>query len=131
MVLRATAACAGRGQGVGEGGGEGPRLGAPGRDLLGHRFDARDLPRRPAGELGHGRDAGHLVRPMPGVHEQGLQPAAAQQAPVRLPGPQGAAPRDIVRSVGEGLEVQERRAEAAHDEAQRLVELRRPGGAGR
>src|SRR5262245_50836547 len=81
--------------------------------------------RRARRGLGHAGDIENLAAAQAGIDQQGVETAGAQEAPVHLGGAEGQAALDIFLRGTRRFEVEQRRAEAADREAERLLEFGR------
>ena len=97
-------------------------------DLLDHRFDAHDLMGRPARGFAHLRGGEDLAAAQPAIDQQPIEAGGPEEPAVHLGGAQRQAALDIGLAGDRGLEIQQRRAEAADGKPERLLEF---GGAGR
>jgi hypothetical protein len=118
--------------GLGEGVGEGLRIVAGGdaaaADALGHGLDAHDLARRHAGEAGDTLRRQDVVGAEAGVDQQQAVVAGLHEALVDLGGAERGAALDVLVGIGEGLEVEQRRAMGADGEAEGGIEMAGAGG---
>jgi hypothetical protein len=96
--------------------------------LLGHALQADDLVGPGAGRLAHPGQVEQAGPHVAGVEQEMSGPGGPQQPPGDLGRAQRGPPGQVVGGLGEGLEVQDRRAPAPDRHAQLGVELGQPGG---